>query len=76
MKTMTIAEALDFLSHARDLLGDDNACLVLSLTDSGIEDADVNGMTLVHDSDGERYVQVEVRHPALPRYRRCAFELP
>lgn len=61
---MTIVEALEFLRKARERLGDD-ACLVLSLTDSGIEDADVDGMTLVEDNDGTRYVQVEVRHPAL-----------
>lgn len=67
MKTMTIAEAIGFLSRARDRLGADNACLVLSLTDSGIEDAGVNGMTLVEDSDGTRYVQVEVSHPAFVR---------
>lgn len=60
---MTIDEAIQALREARDRLGGD-ACLVLSLTDSGIEDADVDGMTLVEDNDGAGYVQVEVWHPA------------
>ena len=61
---MTINEAIRFLKDARERLGGD-ACLVLSLTESGIEDADIDGMDVVQDCDGTRYVQVRVNHPAL-----------
>jgi hypothetical protein len=63
---VTINEALRFLKTARERLGGD-ACLVLSLTESGIEDADIDGMDTVQDLDGTRYVQVRVSHPAFAK---------
>jgi hypothetical protein len=63
-KNITVDEAIAILTKARDTVGGD-ACLILSLTGSGIEDADVNDLVIVKEDDS-RYVSVKVSHPYLP----------
>ena len=60
---MTIDQALQVLTKAKRSLGG-GACLILSLTASGIEDADVSSMEIIRAGES-RYVQVSVAHPAL-----------
>lgn len=62
-KLMTVDKAIKALQKAREEVGGD-ACLILSLSGSGIEDADVNDMIVVKDSCN-RYVEVRVKHPSL-----------
>lgn len=64
---MTIDDAIRFLLAARVQVGPD-ACLILSLSGSGIPDADVDSMHVVQDPPDSRYVEVRVRHPDLQDY--------
>lgn len=59
----TIDEALKILQTAKEQLGGD-ACLILRLIGSGVEDADVSDLAIISDSDS-RYVEVRVLHPYL-----------
>lgn len=66
---MTINEALDFLTKAKTRVGGD-AVLVLSLTDSGIGDADIDSMEVIEQDNGYKsdvsgYVEVRCDHPCL-----------
>jgi hypothetical protein len=63
MPHITVDEAIALLTKARDTVGGD-ACLILSLTGSGIEDADVNDLEIVKEEDS-RYVSVRVNHPSI-----------
>lgn len=60
---VTIDEALASLTAAKKELGGD-ACLILSLWDSELQDVNVKGFTVIHDRDN-RYLQVDVIHPDL-----------
>lgn len=60
----TIDHALAILTEAKRKMGGDRS-LILSLTDSEIEDANVDDLVIVND-DESHYVEVRVAHPALP----------
>ena len=62
---ITIDEAIGMLSDMREWskLGG-NTCLVLSLTDSGLPDVDVDDLALTQDNVGA-VVEVRVDHPDL-----------
>lgn len=65
MSAMTIDQALRVLQDAKRKMGGDR-CLILSLSGSGIEDANVNSMHIACDTKGESgYVEVRVSHPSL-----------
>jgi hypothetical protein len=57
---MTIDEAIEFLNKARSKLGGE-ACLILSLTGSEIEDVDIDGMDEMVEP-GSFYVQVRAQY--------------
>lgn len=71
-KYVTIDDAIAFLTTAKAKVGG-NKVLVLSLTDSLMEDATIDALTLIDnvaDGSGEsQYVQVECNHPGLVKYR-------
>lgn len=62
-KTLTVDEALGALIKAKNTVGG-NAVLVLSLTDSGISDCNVNDIVIIQDVDNA-YVEVQARHDEL-----------
>lgn len=62
-KILTVDQALAILTEAKKQMGGE-AALILSLTDSGIPDADVNDMVIQYDKDNA-YVEVQVSHPYL-----------
>lgn len=62
-KILTVRQAIEILQRAESIVGSD-AALVLSLTSSGIPDATVNEMHVVHE-DASRFVHVYVEHPDL-----------
>jgi hypothetical protein len=59
--TTTVGEAIALLEQARFRVGDD-ACLILSLTGSGIEMVDVDLLHIVNEKES-RYVEVRARLP-------------
>lgn len=66
---MTVNEALATLESAKLMVGGD-ACLVLSLTGSGIGDADIDSMAVITQDTGYKpgvggYVEVRCQHPCL-----------
>lgn len=63
MKSLTVNGALEVLLEAKEKLGG-NATLVLSLTNSSLQDVNVNAMKLMQDHDGG-YVEVQVLHDDL-----------
>lgn len=65
MKAMTIRSAINTLQSAAVRIGDDK-CLILSLTGSEIEDANINGMEIINQ-DESQYVEVRCDHPSLNR---------
>jgi hypothetical protein len=70
MNQLTVDEALKILQKAKQELGG-NACLILSLSSSGIQDVDVNNMVIINDKDNA-YVEVQVLHEDL---NACLAEL-
>jgi hypothetical protein len=71
MKAMTIDEAIAVLTEAREKMGGDR-CLILSLTDSEIDDADINSMVVQQDGESA-YVEVRCDHPVAKRMVGYAF---
>ncbi len=66
---MTITDAIAFLMSAKEKVGGD-ACLILSLTGSGLGDADIDSMTIIEQDQGYKedvkgYVEVRCEHPCL-----------
>lgn len=70
---LTIDRALEVLKEAKERIGGDK-CLVLSLTDSGLEDRTINNMRVIYGYSRtigdcvvseDAYIQVECSHPAL-----------
>lgn len=60
---VTVGEAMEVLREAERVLGPD-APLILSLTASGIELAEVNALH-IETEDESRYLEVRVSHPGL-----------
>lgn len=66
MKTaISIDEALVILNRAKKQIGGDK-CLILSLTGSGIEDANVQNLHIIDEGENNsRYIEVQVEHPCI-----------
>lgn len=65
-EAITIDEAIRKLRLAKDQIGGDK-CLILSLSGSGIEEANVNELYIIKEGEST-YVQVRVNHPSLKDY--------
>jgi hypothetical protein len=62
-KVLSVDAALAILTKAKKQMGGD-ACLILSLSGSGIMDCNINNMVIQNDGEN-RYVEVRARHPEL-----------
>lgn len=62
-KILTVDQALAILTEAKKQVGG-KAALVLSLTDSELNDVSVNGM-FIHNDESNAYVEVQAYHDGL-----------
>lgn len=64
---MTIDNALLILRNAKRLIGGDK-CLILSLTDSQMEDVDISGIGIIDDGNS-KYVEFTAKLPSYHKHK-------